>query len=108
MNKSDEDKIIDICRKSDVSMIGIFGSTARGEATASSDIDLLIKLSKPKSLLALVKLERNLSEAIGKKAEEAGILSRAQQCTRQMIGNRFSGGMDIEEKGQIYCCLAIA
>ena len=69
MNKSDEDKIINICRKNDVSMIGIFGSTARGEATASSDIDLLIKLSKPKSLLALVKLERNLSEAIGKKVD---------------------------------------
>jgi hypothetical protein len=69
MNKSDQDKIINICRKNDVSMIGIFGSTARGEATASSDIDLLIKLSKPKSLLSLVKLERNLSEAIGQKVD---------------------------------------
>lgn len=69
MNKSDQDKIISICRKNDVSMIGIFGSTARGEATASSDLDLLIKLSKPKSLLSLVKLERNLSEAIGQKVD---------------------------------------
>jgi predicted nucleotidyltransferase len=69
MNKSDQDKIINICRKNDVSMIGIFGSTARGEATVSSDIDLLIKLSKPKSLLSLVKLERNLSEALGQKVD---------------------------------------
>lgn len=69
MNKSDQDKIINICRKNDVSMIGIFGSTARGEATASSDIDLQIKLSKPKSLLSIVKLERNLSEAIGQKVD---------------------------------------
>jgi len=39
MNKSEQDKIINICRKNDVFMIGIFGSTARGEATALSDID---------------------------------------------------------------------
>jgi predicted nucleotidyltransferase len=50
-------------------MIGLFGSTARGEDTASSDIDLLVRLSKPKSLLSLVKLERTLSEAIGRKVD---------------------------------------
>jgi predicted nucleotidyltransferase len=66
-DKSDQDKIINRCRQNDISTIGIFGSTARGEPTESSDIDLMVKLSKPKSLLSLVKLERNLSEAIGKK-----------------------------------------
>lgn len=50
-------------------MIGVFGSTARGEAAESSDLDLLVRLSKPKSLLSLVKLERNLSEAIGKRVD---------------------------------------
>lgn len=69
MNKSDQDKIINICRQNDISMIGIFGSTARGEAAESSDIDLIVKLSKPKSLLSLVRLERNLSEALGKKVD---------------------------------------
>ncbi len=66
MNKADQDKIISIGRKNDIYMIGIFGSAAKGEATESSDIDLFVKLSKPKSLLALVRLERNLSEALGK------------------------------------------
>ena len=46
MNKYEQNKIISICRQNDVSMIGIFGSTAMGDATESSDIDLLIKLSK--------------------------------------------------------------
>ncbi|MBN1930415.1 MAG: nucleotidyltransferase family protein [Desulfobacterales bacterium] len=69
MNKADQDKIINICRENDVSMIGIFGSAARNEATESSDIDLIVKLSKPKSLLSLVSLERNLSEALGKKVD---------------------------------------
>lgn len=69
MNKSDQDKIINICRQNHISMIGIFGSTARGEATESSDIDVIVKLSKPMSLLSLVKLERILSEALGKKVD---------------------------------------
>jgi hypothetical protein len=65
----ERDKIISICRHNDISMVGIFGSTARGEATASSDVDLMVRFSKPKSLLSLVKLERNLSEALGKKVD---------------------------------------
>lgn len=47
-------------------MVGIFGSTARGEATADSDVDVLVRFAHPKSLLALVALERQLSEAVGK------------------------------------------
>jgi predicted nucleotidyltransferase len=69
MNKADQDKIINICRRNDISMVGIFGSTARDDATESSDIDLFVKLSKPKSLLSLVRLERNISEALGKKVD---------------------------------------
>jgi predicted nucleotidyltransferase len=69
MKKADYDTIITICRKNDIHMIGVFGSYSRGDATESSDIDLLVKLSKPKSLLSLVKLERNLSEALGRKVD---------------------------------------
>ena len=65
----DKNKLIAICRKNDVSMIGIFGSVARGEGTEHSDIDLLVKFSKRKSLLALVKLEREISSALGKKVD---------------------------------------
>jgi hypothetical protein len=69
MNPIDHDKIINICRENDICMVGIFGSTARGEDTKTSDIDLLVKLSKPKSLLSMVKLERHLSEEIGRKVD---------------------------------------
>lgn len=60
----DTNKLIKICHKNDVVMIGVFGSMARGEATESSDIDLLVKFSKRKSLLSLVKLEREISNAL--------------------------------------------
>ncbi len=65
----DTDRLIEICRKNDVAMIGVFGSAARGEITKQSDIDLLVKFSKRKSLLALVRLERELSNALGRKVD---------------------------------------
>ena len=49
-------------------MAALFGSTARGEARKSSDIDLLIKLKKGKTLLDIVhlklELEKNLVEKL--------------------------------------------
>ena len=69
MNTAERDIIIEMCRNNDVSMIGIFGSTARGEASASSDLDLLVRFARPKSLLALVRLERSLSEVLGRKVD---------------------------------------
>ncbi len=65
----DTNKLIQICRQNNVAKIGVFGSMARGEATAQSDVDLLVYFSKRKSLLALVALERQLSTALGRKVD---------------------------------------
>jgi len=62
-------QMIEICRQNDVSMIGIFGSMVRGEARQASDIDLLVRFSRRKSLLSLVRLERELSEALNRKVD---------------------------------------
>jgi uncharacterized protein len=62
-------RLIDLCRQNDVSMIGVFGSMARGDAKKESDIDLVVRFSKRKSLLAVVRLERELSEALGRKVD---------------------------------------
>ena len=62
-------KLIQICRENDVKIVGVFGSVARGEATEDSDIDLLVRFSKGKSLLALVRLEREISTALGREVE---------------------------------------
>jgi uncharacterized protein len=67
-------QLIDICRQNDVSMIGIFGSMARGEARKKSDIDLVVRFSKRKSLLAVVRLERELSEALGHRRDSNLVL----------------------------------
>jgi predicted nucleotidyltransferase len=65
----DTEKLVKICQQNDVAMIGVFGSMARGEATEDSDIDLLVKFSKGKSLLTLVRLEREISIALGRKVD---------------------------------------
>ena len=65
----DTKKLIEICRQNDVSKIGVFGSTARGEANEQSDIDLLVEFSRRKSVLAMVALERQLATALGRKVD---------------------------------------
>jgi predicted nucleotidyltransferase len=65
----DTKKLQEICHSNDVEMVGVFGSMARGEATEQSDIDLLVRFSKRKSLLEMVKLEREVSTAVGRKVD---------------------------------------
>jgi len=63
------DKLLTICRKNDVIFLGLFGSYSRDEATDESDIDLLARFSKRKSLPDLVRIERELSELFEKKVD---------------------------------------
>jgi uncharacterized protein len=65
----DTNVLINICRENDVAKLGVFGSTARGDANDDSDVDLLVEFSKRKSLLALVSLERKMSSALGRKVD---------------------------------------
>ena len=62
-------KIIPILKKNGVIKAGIFGSYARGEQKKNSDVDILIKYGKSKSLLDLVRLERELKELLKKKVD---------------------------------------
>jgi len=45
--------------------VAIFGSYVHDEEEPDSDLDVLVKFSKTKSLLELVRIERELSEQIG-------------------------------------------
>lgn len=65
----DTKRLIEICRQNDVSKVGVFGSVARGESNDQSDIDLLVEFSRRKSLLAMVKMERELTTALGRKVD---------------------------------------
>jgi hypothetical protein len=65
----DTNALVNLCRENDVAKLEVFGSTARGEASDNSDVDLVVAFSKRKSLLALVSLERKMSVALGRKVD---------------------------------------
>lgn len=65
----DTQELVKICKQNDILKIGVFGSFAKGEFTEDSDIDLLVEFGKPKSLLKFVKLERQISEILGRKVD---------------------------------------
>lgn len=65
----DVNRLIELCRQNHVTRISLFGSVARGEADEQSDVDLLVEFSRRISLLQFTALERQLSEAVGKKID---------------------------------------
>ena len=62
----DQQQLASLCRSNDVAFLGMFGSVARGEATEQSDIDLLVRFSKRKSLLTVIGFEDALAQAFGR------------------------------------------
>ncbi len=69
MRLSDNNKkmIIRIAKRHGAKTLSLFGSTARGEEHYSSDIDLLVELEQGRSLIDLVRLERELEEVFAVK-----------------------------------------
>lgn len=64
-----KDKIVPLLRRYDVVHAAVFGSFIRGEMKQGSDIDILVKFSRRKSLLDLVRIERELSEVLDLKVD---------------------------------------
>ena len=52
-----------------VKSLAVFGSVARGEATESSDIDLLVEFSQPVGLFEFIRLKYYLENLIGSKVD---------------------------------------
>ena len=58
-----------LAEKYGVAVVGVFGSYVRGEQERQSDIDLLVDILHPISLLELVGAEIYLSEVLGSKVD---------------------------------------
>jgi len=65
----DTNLIAELCRRNAVSRLSLFGSFARGGPSPESDVDFLVEFSKPASLLDLIRLERELSQALDRRVE---------------------------------------
>lgn len=62
-------KIIPILKRQGVTRAALFGSASRGEMKKKSDIDILVKLKKGKSLFDFVGLKLELEDKLGKKVD---------------------------------------
>lgn len=62
-------RIIPILVRQGVLKASLFGSVVRNEACKNSDIDLLVKLDRSKTLLDLVALRLELRSKLGKKVD---------------------------------------
>ncbi len=59
-------KILD---KHGAKKIAIFGSYAKGTQTSESDIDILVEFKETKTLIEIVKIEQEITQKLGIKAE---------------------------------------
>jgi predicted nucleotidyltransferase len=63
------EKIAQTLKEQGATKVAIFGSYAKGEERPESDIDVIVEFLERKSLLELVKMERELSETLGVKVD---------------------------------------
>ena len=62
-------RIVQLLRNEGARRIAVFGSYARVEEKKQSDIDLIVEFNSRKSLIDLVRIERELSEELGIKVD---------------------------------------
>ena len=67
--ESIRDRTIEYLTRNGAKRIALFGSYVNGEAGPESDLDILAEFTVRKSLLQLVRLERELSELVGMKVD---------------------------------------
>ncbi|MBK7771246.1 MAG: nucleotidyltransferase family protein [bacterium] len=63
------ERLIAVCRTHGTRKVALFGSFGRGDAGPNSDVDLIVEFTNPTGLLALVRLERELEEALGRSVD---------------------------------------
>jgi len=64
----------DELRARGVKSLALFGSAARGDATDSSDVDLLVEFDRPVGLLGLIALKHRLEDLL--QVEKVDLLTR--------------------------------
>jgi hypothetical protein len=60
-----QSQILPLLHKYGVTKADLFGSRVRGDATAGSDVDLLVELPRESSLFDYIGLKQDLEDALG-------------------------------------------
>lgn len=65
----DRSAVAEVCARNDVQRLRLFGSFARGEEGEDSDVDLIADFGTRKSLMDLVRIERELAATVGRRVD---------------------------------------
>lgn len=67
--------------------VRIFGSVARGEAGPDSDVDVLVKFDRGRSLLDLIAVQQDLTELLGCRVDvvSEGALKPGDRILREAV-----------------------
>ena len=71
--KEKREKILSTATKYGAFNVRIFGSVARGEETADSDVDFLVELEPGRNLLDRIALMQDLEDLLGRKVDVATV-----------------------------------
>ena len=66
---ANRDEILRLASQHGAHHVRVFGSVARGEAGPTSDIDLLVKMDRGRSLLDLIELSQELEAVLNRKVD---------------------------------------
>ena len=86
-----------VAAKHGVERIYLFGSYARGEATADSDVDICVDAPKIKGLFALGGLYADLEDALNKSLDMITVNSLKYNPDRPFVNNLNTDGVLIYE-----------
>jgi len=67
--KQKRQQVLEITAGHGACNVRLFGSVARGEATETSDLDLLIEMEPERSLLDVIAIKQDLEELLGCKVD---------------------------------------
>lgn len=69
-----------------ITKAGLFGSVAKGRASAESDIDILVELSEKISLLEFVTIKLELEDLLGKKVDLVEYRAIKPRLKKRILG----------------------
>jgi uncharacterized protein len=82
--KNYREQILQIAAKHGAYNVRVFGSVARGEATAESDVDFLVELEADRNLLDRIALIQDLEELLGRRVDVAKV-KNLHECIRDKV-----------------------
>jgi predicted nucleotidyltransferase len=84
-----KNKALPVLSEAGVIRSSLFGSVVSGDYRADSDIDVLVKLPRGKTLLDLVDLQLKLAKALGKPVDVLTYQSISPYLKRSILSHQY-------------------